>query len=139
MKINNENEKQKFLELNIKSIGSYALVTYNNQTEAIWITRYQDHCEDGSDWFLESPCGLMRYEFEDSSDKEIREFVEEQYKEEYIEEGIKYVKSMIRDGWLYEIYNPQTGPFLPDVLDDLTLISEEYCLEWMLENRENSI
>ena len=80
MKINNENEKQKFLELNIKSIGSYALVTYNNQTEAIWITRYQDHCEDGSDWFLESPCGLMRYEFEDSSDKEIRDYVEEQYK-----------------------------------------------------------
>jgi len=134
MKINNKKEKQKFLELNIKDICSYALATYNNHTEAIWITRYQDHCEDGNDWFLEAPCELRRFEFEDDSDKEIREYVMELYEEEYIEEGIKYVKSMIRDGWLYEIYNPQTGPFLPEMLDDLTLISEEYCLEWMLNN-----
>jgi len=37
LEIKNKQEKQKFLELNIKGIGSYALVTYNNKTEAIWI------------------------------------------------------------------------------------------------------
>jgi hypothetical protein len=41
MKINNEKEKQKFLELNINEDGSYALVTYNNNTKPIWITSGQ--------------------------------------------------------------------------------------------------
>ena len=137
MKINNEQEKQKFLELNIKEIGSYALVTYNNYTEAIWITRYQNFIEENSYWFLEAPCELRKFEFKDDSDRAVRDYVIELYEKEYIEEGIRYIRSMIKNGWLYDIYSPQTGPFLPEVLDDLTLISEEYCLEWMLENRGN--
>jgi len=131
MKINSKEERFNYLKENITDIGSYALVTYNNETYPIWITAFWNWDKDG-DWFLEAPCEGRRYEFKDTSDKAIREFVKEQYEEEYIEEGIKYVKSMIRDGYLYEIDSPQVAPFLPDKLDDLILISEEECLEWML-------
>jgi len=134
MKINNEQELQKYLDCHIKYIGSYALVTYNNHTEVIWIAKHSNHREDGRNWYLEAPCNILKYDFRNSNDQDIRKYVEEIYEEDYIEEGVKYVKSMIRDGWLYEIDSPQTAPFLPEVLDDLTLISEEYCLEWMLSN-----
>jgi len=121
MKINNENEKQKLLELNIKGIGSYALVTYNDHTEAIWIANMgKSFTKENKIWFLEAPCEIIEYNF-NLNDKEDLEHVKE------------YVY-IIKDGIVYEIDSPQTAPFLPDVLDDLTLISEEYCLDWMLEN-----
>lgn len=137
MKINSKEERKKFLEENVQGMGSYALVTFNNHTESIWITKYADWDEDGN-WFLEAPNDLHRYEFKDDSESNIRNYVKEQYEEEHIDEGIKYTKSMIRDGWLYEINSPQTGPFLPDVLDDLTLISEVECLEWILNEEHDS-
>lgn len=133
MRINTKEERFKYLKENINGIGSYALVTYNNHTEPIWIHKYENWDKDG-DWFLEAPCDLRRLKFEDESEQAMKEYVQELYKKEHIEEGIKYIRSMIRDGWLYEIDSPQTSPFLPDILDDLTLISEEHCLEWMLSN-----
>lgn len=135
MKINNKAERQKFLELNIIDSGSYALVTYDNHTETIWISKYT--VGESGYWFLEAPCELCRYEFKDDSDKAIIEYVKELYEKDAIEEGIKYTKSMLRDGYLYDIDAPQTAPFLPDKLDDLTLISEQYCLEWMLNQNNN--
>jgi len=134
MKINSKNERKKFLELNIKDMGSYALVTYNNHIRPIWIHRYENWDENG-DWFLEAPCELKKYKFKNQDDATIREFVEVTWDDDHMEEGIEYIKSMTRDGWLYEIDCPQVAPFLPDVLDDLTLISEGYCLEWILNNQ----
>jgi len=131
MKINNKEERYKFLKDNIKGMGSYALVTYDNHTESIWITRYENWDKNG-DWFLEAPNVLHRYEFKDDSEEAIREFVKKQYEEEYIEYGIDYTKSMIRDGWLYEIDSPQVAPFLPERLDDLTLVSEQECLDYLI-------
>jgi len=123
MKINNEKEKQKFLELNIKGVGSYALVTYNNQTEVIWIANIgKSFTKDNNIWFLEAPCEIIKYNF-DLNDKE----------------DLKHVKEygyIIKNGTVYEIDSSQTAPFLPDVLDDLTLISKEYCLDWMLRNNK---
>lgn len=133
MRIKNEAERQKFLELNIKGAGSCALVTYDNKTEPIWISRYVDWNENGN-WFLESPCILIRHKFEDDSEEAIRLHVEELYEPDFVEEEINNIRSMIRDGWLYEIESPQVDSYLPAELEDLTLISESYCLEWMLNN-----
>ena len=122
MEIKNKQDKQKYLDYHIKEkdIGCYALVTYNNYTKAIYLANLGKSNIKGDNWYLEYPC-------------ELREFILNNKKD------LKYLKEqgyIIKDGKVYEIYNPQTGPFLPDVLDDLTLISEEYCLEWMLENRK---
>lgn len=134
MKINSKQERYRYLESVIgNEMGAYFLVTYENHTEPIWITKYSNWDADG-DWFLEAPCICRRYEFKDTSEKAIRKYAEELYESNYIEEGIKYTKSMIKDGWLYDIDCPQVSPFLPDVLDNLTVISEQECLDYMIKN-----
>jgi hypothetical protein len=135
MKINSKEERYKFLKANInsKAMGSYALVTYNNKTYPIWITAFWNWDKDG-DWFLEAPCELRRSEFTDTSDKTIKKYAKSRYYRKSLKFGIEYTKSMIRDGWLYDIDSPQVSPFLPEKLEDLTLISEQYCLDWMIEN-----
>lgn len=134
MKINNKDELYKFLKLNINDVGSFALATYDNHTVPIWITRYKDFDKDG-DWFLEAPCELHEFEFKDQSEKHIRKYAKSLYKRRCVKEGIQYIKSMIRGEWLYDIDCPQISPFLPYNIDDLTLVSEQYCLEWILNNR----
>ena len=119
MKINNREERQKFLEANIKGMGSYALVTYNNYTEVIWISNMgTSFGNDNSIWFLEAPCEVHQHNYNLNNKREL-----------------KFVKRngyLIKGNNVYEIDCPQVAPFLPDELDDLILISEEYCLEWIL-------
>lgn len=110
--------KNDFFQHNIEGRGSYALVTYNNKTEPIWISKFEDFNNNG-DWFLESPCDLHEYPY-DLSNIETLNFVKEQ-------------GYFIKNGKVYEIDSPQTGPFLPETLEDITLISEKNCLEWMLK------
>ena len=127
---------EEFLLNNIKDIGSYALVTYNNKTEATWFTKY--NFGDG-DRFLESPCELYKQtkvgeDIDEFCEQYIEMFIyleEDVSKEDYINQ---FIKPMIIDGWLYEIENFQTAPYLPKEVDDIKLISERECLEWMLNN-----
>jgi hypothetical protein len=77
----------------------------------------------------------MKFDFKDDSDIAVKQYVKALYGDENLENNIEYVRSMIRNGYLYEIESFQTAPFLPSELDDLTLISEQYCLEWMLNNK----
>jgi len=66
------NVKEFLLKNNI-DLGTYALVTYDNQTEATWFTKYSS--EDGY-WFLESPCQLYKImEVIKPIDKFAREYV----------------------------------------------------------------
>lgn len=136
MKISSKQEKEDFLKTNITGSGSYALVTYENRTEAIWISKYTNWTE-GRDWFLESPCELYRFEFKDTSEESIRAYAEELYEPDGTEDAINNIKSMLRDGWLYEIENFQTMPYLPNELDNIELISEIECLDWMLKQPVN--
>ena len=36
---------------------------------------------------------------------------------------------------MYEIENFQCAPYLQEYIDDIKLITERECLEWMLENK----
>ncbi len=118
MKINNKQEKELFFQQNIKEIGSYALVTYDNKTEVIWISKF-DNFNYGGDWFLESPCNLHEYQYDLNNINDLNVVKEQGY--------------LIKNDKVYEIDSPQTGPFLPDILDDIVLISEDECLEWILK------
>jgi len=122
MKINSKEERQKYLEENIgDDIGSYALVTYDNHIESIWIANMgNSFSDDGKNWYLESPNQLYTSEIDD---KQTRSY--------YNDCGF-----IIRENKAYEINSWQTAPFLPDVIDDLTLISEKECLNWLIEQDE---
>ena len=126
--------KEFLLNSNI-NIGVYALVSYDNKIEPIWFKKYNFGKED---WFLEYPCEL--YEIA-KIDIPIDEFIEE-YIKELLEDGEneedyinKYVKPMIIDGVLYNIENFQCSPYLPKEVDDIKLITERECLEYILNNK----
>lgn len=114
---------------------AYALVKYNNKIEPIYFRKYTN--EDNSIWFLESSCELNKImKVSKPIDKFCREYVE-QYIELESDENEEYfinqfIKPMIVNGWLYEIENFQCEPFLPINVDDIKLISEKECLEYML-------
>lgn len=117
------------------NIGStYALVTYDNKTEATWFTNY--NFGEG-DWFLESPCELFRVMFVtepiDDFAKKYAELWELEEGETYEDIANKYVKPMIVNGVLYSIENFQCSPYLPSVVDEIKPISEKECLEFLLK------
>jgi hypothetical protein len=123
---------EKFLLENKIKQGSYALVTHNNKTEATWFTRYNF---GQGDWFLESPCELYRLmEIEEPIEEFARKYIdglleEGEDKQAYIEQ---WVIPMIVNNVLYEIENFQCSPYLPKEVDDIKLISERECLEYLL-------
>lgn len=119
--------------------STYALVTYNNKTEPTWFAKYGD--EDYGDWFLESPCELYRVmEVTEPIDDFANKYVEELYELEdggtFEDIADKYVKPMIVNGVLYSIENFQCSPYLPSEVDEIKLISEKECLEYLLKEGE---
>lgn len=130
---------KQFLLKNIKDgeIGCYALITYNNRTEATWFTKYYSDI-DNQPWFLESPCELYKIckvdkpieDFCKTYMDECIELEEGESVQDYIEE---HVKPMIVNSYFYEIENFQVAPYLPKEVDDIKIITERECLEWMLD------
>ncbi|NFL43146.1 hypothetical protein FDB61_15775 [Clostridium botulinum] len=131
-----------FLLDNVKGTGIYALVTYDKNIQPTWFNKYWSDV-DNQPWFLESPCELCRIcKVDKSIDKFCKEYIDEYIKleegknvDDYIEE---FVKPMIIDGWFYEIVNFQTEPYLPKEVENIKLISERECLEWMLDKVKNN-
>lgn len=126
------NVKEFLLENKIET-GVYALVSYDGIVEPIWFSKYKQ--ESGKDWFLESPCELYKLI---EIDKPTDDFALE-YADSILEEGVdreKYIeeniKPMIVDFVLYEIENFQCSPYLPKMVDDIKIITERECLEFML-------
>jgi len=128
-----------FLLKNNIELGTYTFVTYEGKIEPTWFTRY--NFGEG-DWFLESPCQL--YKIMKVEDDSVDEFCKA-YVEGILEDGAdeqayidKYVKPMIIDGILYEINNFQCSPYLPEYVDNIEIITEKECLEYMLKNNKES-
>ena len=118
-------------------VGVYAIVTVDDKEQAVYFANYSFMNEPDS-YFLESPCSLHKIEIpentpiDDFCKKYVTEIVElEDFadKDEYIN---TYLKPMIRNNVLYEIENFQTGPFLPKVVDNIKIISESECLDFIL-------
>lgn len=87
---------------NVKA-GCYALVTYNGKTEAIWFSRYINPTEKEDVSFVGSPCRLNK---------------------------ICEVGADIEN--CYEIEKFDVELYLPDKVDNIKIITEKECLNWML-------
>lgn len=136
------NLKQFLLNSNL-DFGTCALVTYEGKTEPTWFANMGtsfNQVGNTNDWFLESPCCLYKIaDINTDIDTFAREYMDGavcledgESEEEYIN---NYVLPMIVDNVMYEIENFQCAPYLPEFVDDIKLITERECLEWMLENR----
>lgn len=140
MKISNKEELFQFLETNCPREGSYAIITYEDgKQESIWFSVFNNWTTDENgvpkNWYLESPNMLFRTELAMPYLDSLKAYANEIY-EEVNEDLIKELLSMVRNGCLYEIDSFQCEPFLPDKLDDIKLVSESECLDWMLENNK---
>ena len=136
------NLKQYLRDKNL-DFGTYALVTYDGKTEPTWFANMGtsfNQSGDTNDWFLESPCCLYKItDIKTDIDTFTREYLDGavcledgESEEEYIN---NYVLPMIVDNVMYEIENFQCAPYLPELVDDIKLMTERECLEWMLKNR----
>jgi hypothetical protein len=130
MKINSKQELYKYLDSldwNAKrdtSLSSvYFLVTYDNHTEPIYFMSFEDV-------YFPSPCELHRFPFKEN---EIEDYVKEMYYEDSFNNALEFEKTMQRGNWHYDIDCPQCSPFLPEQLDNIEMISENECLDWLLE------
>lgn len=118
----------------------YALVKYNGKTEAIYFVQ---HYHNNKPWFLESPCGLCsEHKFTDNENIEewclsvADELLEPDVdRKEYYEQ---YMKPLIMNNILYDIYCPQVAPYLPEEVDDIKLITERECLLYLLKENNTS-
>lgn len=126
---------QDFLLENTVEDGVYALVCYDKKIEPTHFVKY--NFGDG-DWFLESPCELYKVtEVKSDIDEFCNKYAEECLglkndidKKAYINE---FIKPMIVNDCLYEINNFQCAPYLPKEVDDINIITEKECLEFLLK------
>ena len=139
---------EKFLNDNAKkeSYGTYAIVKYNGIKEATYFQHVWN--DEYGLWFKPAPCSL--YVIGECKNPYSEEWVEyfkelledgesvedEESVEGYIEE---YVKPMIMGDILYEIDHFQCMPYLPDEVDDIIIVSERKCLEWLVNHNSVKI
>ena len=119
--------------INKEQCGTYAIVTYNGIEEATYFQHVYD--EIYGLWFMPSPCILYKIgKCENPYDKKWYDYFKELLEEgESVEDYIKeYVKPMIIGNVLYEIENFQCLPYLPKEVDNIRIISERKCLEWLV-------
>ena len=131
MKINSKQELYEYLnnvdwfskkDTSLSSV--YFLVTFDNHTEPIYFTSFEDV-------YFESSCELHRFPLKED---EVEEYVNEIYYEDSLCRALEFEKTMQRGDWHYDIDCPQGDLFLPDVLDDIQMISETECLNWILDH-----
>ena len=133
--------KQQLNDILIKNItdGGFALITFNNKTIPVYFSK---QCYKGEVWFTESPCEARGFEFEDTENN-IKNYVLEMYEcesEEDFNRMVEYTKSMIRNGYLYDLDAPQIlGKIIPNEIDEIKFITESECLDFMLENNKGEI
>lgn len=106
-------KKQEIFKKVLNGNSSYAIVKYDDVEELIWVSCYKNFDEDG-DWYLEAPTHLVRFDNFDLKDGNCLKFIEEM--------GL-----IIYKGEVYEIFSPQTSPFLPDdfeieLVDELCML-----------------
>jgi hypothetical protein len=108
IEIRNVQEKEAYFNEQIKDSGAYFNVKYPyGEKEFIWVKKFENWTSNGSNWFLESPNQLMKYDIKGIS-------LEPYYDEKENETFIPFDQCYIHGNIAYEIISWQTSPFLPE-------------------------
>lgn len=94
--------------------GDYYMVTWNGHTEPLHFIFH-----DGV--YFETPIEVRRSPMTEDG---LREYVHEQYLEEYWDSAFEEEKNRLIDGYLYDIDYPQCLPFLPSEIENIYPITE---------------
>lgn len=130
--INNREELYSYLDnldwdskRDSKLSSVYFLVTVDGHTEPIHFMHYENA-------YFESPCELHRFSMPESK---LDDFVREIYEEDGYEDALEFEKTMQRGSWHYEINCHQCFPFFKKI-DNIVIISEKECLDWLITNEK---
>lgn len=128
-----------FLTQNVPYPGSYALVKYKGgNTHPVYYARYQ--FDKQVPFFMESPLWLTRVCEVQNPEEFCRKILDEYYDYDYKneEEARKmieeFIQPMIYNGWFYDIDTPQCLSELPEEVEEIRLISERECLEYLINH-----
>lgn len=127
-----------FLKENSSGKSTYAIVKYSGKEEAIFFANH--HSMDYGEGFIEEPCYLHEIYFGKNLDKFCQHYaenaigsVDNERKQEYIKTKIlPYIKKDV----FYLIETPSVEPYLPEQLDEIKLISDLECIDWLLKNKK---
>lgn len=103
------------------------MVTWEGHTEPLHFIFYEGVCFETSIEVRRSPM----------TEEGLREYVHEQYFEEYWDSAFEEEKSRLIDGYLYDIDYPQCLPFLPSEIEDIYPITEREYLKTVIEEWDN--
>jgi len=117
--------------------GLYALITLGGKEQAVWFAKNND--EKYGVWFEPSPCQLQKLieikrdidEFLMMWTTQTQTLPDGTNAKEYID---AFVKPNVYDGWLYRILKNQYTSYIPDEVENIKIISERECLEYLLRN-----
>lgn len=124
---------QEFL-INNGNNNCYAMVKYDNHYDCVYFSK-QSYKNEA--WFLESPCELSFTKFNNLEDCKncIKELVFNNENDNEFDEYInKNVIPFFINNILYEIENYQVAPYLPKMVEEINIISEKDCFEYLLKN-----
>lgn len=99
------------------------MVTWEKHTEPLHFMFY-----NGA--YFETPVEVRRIPM---TEEGLREYVHEQYLEEYWDSAFEEEKSRLIDGYLYDIDYPQCLPFLPSEIEDICPITEREYLKTVIK------
>lgn len=109
----------------IDSMSSvYFLVKHKDGIEPLYFMPYENS-------YFESPCCLI----ETFDEKYVEEYVKDTYIKSARKEALKYEKSMCRNGKHYEIDCPQCAPFLHGPMQIIQILTEQECLDYLLNKK----
>lgn len=98
-------------------IGRYTLVTYNGNTEAIWFSRYVNPTDKEDVSFVGFPCRLNKV---CKTETDVDSFSREETGQELEN--------------CYEIEKFDVELYLPSEVDNIKIITEKECINWMLNS-----
>ena len=133
MKINNREELYKYLDR-----IDYNKYKESNMSDVYFMLKEEDsrpyvvtflHFE-GS--YFECPQELIRFPLQD---KELKDYIIDNYSNEYFNEALEYEKKFQLNGYHYEINGWQVEPWI-EKLEDIKPITESECLKFMLDHSE---
>lgn len=126
IRINNVKEKEDFFSKHIKKDGAYFNVKFDNEIDFIWVKKYENWNDDGSDWYLEHSNLLLTYDVNGESlepyyDKELGEIVK------------PFHWCYIEGDTGYEIDSYHSGHFLPEIFEiEFVTDDEDEAVKYMV-------
>ena len=127
-----------FLKEHSSGKSTYAIVKYNGKEEAIFFVNH--HSMEYGEGFIEEPCYLHEIYFGNDLEKFCHHLAEDAIgpgnpkgEEDYIKRRIlPYVKGDV----FYLIDTPSVEPFLPEEIEEIRLITDLECIEWLIKNKK---